>query len=329
MVSLRILFALVFNFLAAASWAACSGTDLRASLDEAQRSEIAARLDGVPYAQGNHWIARRGARQLNLIGTLHLTDPRMEALTARLAPVIRAADLLLVEATLEDQAKLKNDLASKPELILLTGPSLIDRLPPETWQTLADALQARGMPPFMAAKFQPWFLNLMLSLPPCAMREMTQGGKGLDQRLMELAATADVPTAALESSDTLFMLMGQGSFDEQLEALELSILPVALVEDASATMINQYFEEQTVEALETSRVITRAAALMDPDEFDQQFDGFMDAMSKSRNLAWIEVIEAAEQPRIVIAAGAFHLGGEFGLLNLLAQRGYTLERAPF
>ena len=41
------------------------------------------------------------------------------------------------------------------------------------------------------------------------------------------------------------------------------------------------------------------------------------------------VIEAAEGELIVVAAGALHLAGPYGLPNLLEQRGYTLERLPF
>ncbi|OAN80573.1 hypothetical protein A8B82_00550 [Sulfitobacter sp. EhC04] len=329
MLLVRLSLALVFTLTAASTWAACTGTDLRGQMTEAQRAEIARNTADVAFAEGNHWIARRGDRQIALIGTMHLPDRRMGALVPRLAPVIEAADLLLVEATLEDQAAMKRALADSPELVAIQGPSLIERLPPDTWEQLADAVRARGIPPFMAAKMQPWFLTFTLALPPCAMLEMAKGAKGLDHQLMGVAEAAAVPIEALESWQTILDLISQGSIEEQLDALALSMLPVDLVENVTATLINQYFEEQLFAALETSRVLSRAVAPIPPEEFDRRYNESIDILVRHRNLAWMEVIEAAEEPRIVVAAGAFHLSGEFGLLNLLTQRGYRLEREAF
>ena len=49
------------------------------------------------------------------------------------------------------------------------------------------------------------------------------------------------------------------------------------------------------------------------------------AMISSRNAAWIPVLEAeAAHGPILAAFGALHLPGDTGVLNLLAQRGWTV-----
>ena len=56
------------------------------------------------------------------------------------------------------------------------------------------------------------------------------------------------------------------------------------------------------------------------------------AMLADRNRAWLPVILdtlAGTDKPVIAAFGAAHLGGEDGVLNLLAQEGFTLTREPF
>jgi uncharacterized protein YbaP (TraB family) len=323
-------FLLIMVLLMPASlWASCGGIDMRTQLDGAQRAEIAARLDGVPFTNGNHWTATKGDRVIHVIGTMHIDDPRMVALTERLAPVVRSADFLLVEATKEDQAALQREVSTNPELAFLTGKTLIELMPTKDWEALAAAAQARGIPPFMAAKFQPWYLSLLLSMSPCALAEMNAGGHGLDTRLMEIATQADVPMASLEAYTTVFELFAKDPIEEQIEMLTLGVLPDHVSENATATLKAQYFDQEHMSALETSRVVTRPEVNIDPTVFDALYDEFIDLLVRVRNEAWIAPIEATQGKRIVVAAGALHLGGKNGVLNLLAKRGYELERQSF
>lgn len=326
---MRILAFLLLLLIPATVSAACSGLDLRSTLSRADRAEIDARLDGVPFARGNHWRATKGARSIHVIGTMHIDDSRMDALAARLAAVIAGADRVLVEATLADQEQLQREIATNPELAFLTGKTLIDLMPPDEWAALAAAAQARGIPSFMAAKFQPWYLSLILSMSPCTLQEAAKGAKGLDHRIMELADQSGVPTQSLEPYTTVFSLFAQGSIDEQIAMLSVSLLPVDHAENATATLVAQYFEEAHMAALETSRVISRPMVDLPQAEFDALFDRFIDLLVDQRNRQWMEVIDAAEGDRIVVAAGALHLGGEDGVLNLLAEQGYDLERLDF
>ncbi len=325
----RLLVIVAFSCLPHALWAACGGTDLRVGLSEAARAEIDRRLAGVPFAEGNHWRATRGDRQIDVIGTMHVDDPRFDAVTRDLAEVIESADILLVEADKAEQTALQTAIGTNPDLIFLRDKTLIDLLPDEEWKRLSDAAAARGVPSFMAAKFKPWYLSLMLAMSPCTMKSMASGAKGLDQRLMDMAEAAGVRTASLEPYDTVFQLFANDPLEVQIKYLMLGLVSVEASEDANATLVAQYFEQAHMNALETSRVSTRLLVDMPPEEFDAIFDEVIGLLVDKRNASWIAPIEAAEGDRIVVAAGALHLGGEAGLLNLLKNEGYTLERQPF
>lgn len=326
---MRLFLMTVLMVLPVSLWAACTGTDLRTTLNDDERAEIAARLDGVPYAQGIYWTATRGSRTVHVVGTLHMDDPRFDAITDALAPVIQSADHLLVEANAESQAELELAVATQPDMLFLTDKTLIDLMPEDEWNKLADAARVRGIPPFMAAKFQPWYLSLMLSMSPCTLKSLSQSKNGLDQRIMTLADTAGVPTSSLESPETIFRLFNKDPLEDQIHWLRLGVVPVAASENASFTLVEQYFDQEVMAALETSRVTTRSHFDMPTAEFDALFDEVMDLINTQRNLSWIAPIEATPGDKIVVAAGALHLGGAQGILNLLTAEGYVLERQSF
>ena len=63
---------------------------------------------------------------------------------------------------------------------------------------------------------------------------------------------------------------------------------------------------------------------------DAVFARMQAQLLEARNRAWIPVILGAQsRGTIVVAAGAAHLHGDAGVLNLLAEQGYTLTRQPF
>tara|TARA_R110002033_G_scaffold54202_1_gene102653 strand:- start:1212 stop:2195 length:984 start_codon:yes stop_codon:yes gene_type:complete len=309
--------------------ATCNGTDLRAHLTADQTAEMDTLMRDMPYPDGNHWVAHKGDQTIHLIGTIHVADPRLPAVADALAGVIASADALLVEATAVEEEQLKDAMATRPELISLTsGPTLIDLMPHEDWAKLAQAASERGIPPFMAAKFQPWYLSLVLSLPPCLMHAKQEGGEGLDKALLHIAQDNNVPTTALEPFDTLFTLMGKDPLEKQVALLRVGVESATRSEDMSATLVEQYFDEDHGAIMPMNRVMARDWVDLPKAEFDAVFDDMVDTLLTQRNANWLPQITAA-QGVTVVAVGAGHLGGTHGLLNLLAGEGYDLRRQPF
>jgi uncharacterized protein YbaP (TraB family) len=327
----RTLAALLICLLStAAAHGRCQGEDQRPGLTPAERAEIDARLADTPYAEGNFWTARRGVQTFHVFGTMHLDDPRFDALMPSLAPLVRNADLLLVEATAEEKAALSRAVADRPELLFLTnGPTLPELLPEDDWQALAAAANARGLPGFMAAKMQPWYLSIMLTMPGCMVAQMQGETGGLDARIMDVAEAAGVPQRALEPYDTLFNLMGETPLEEQVRYLTLGVLPDDVAEDSMTTLANGYFEQKSAEIVEVNRIIAQRVVDLPKAETDALLDEMMATLLVRRNLAWMEPILSAPDGVTVIAAGAAHLPGRQGILALLEAEGFALERLPF
>ncbi|UWQ84477.1 TraB/GumN family protein [Leisingera caerulea] len=326
---MRLFFTIVFLLLPAALWAGCTGTDLRTTLPADDMARLQARAAAAPFAEGNHWIARRGTRTVHVIGTMHINDPRMEPVTARLAPIVREAGLLLMEASPADKAAFEQKLGRTPSLMLITeGPTLIDRLPPEEWDSLAAKARAHGVAPWMAAKMRPWFLALSMAVPPCVLRQ-PDFKNGLDLRLAAAAEQAGVPIRSLEDPMAVIRMLDGDPLEEQVRQLRAFTALLGGGQDDFFTMAEAYFDQQVLHALYLSEQEFLHSDALTRKEREDLWSDAMQELLDQRNQSWIPVIEAAEADTIVVAAGALHLPGGNGVLNLLQQQGYSLERAPF
>jgi len=305
--------------------AECVGPNLFEVMPPDRLAAIEAAANAVPYATGNYWRATRGDEVITLIGTYHFDDPRHDATLAVIAPEIAAATTVLVEAGPEEERQLLERVGGDPSTLMITeGPTLVEMLPPEVWADLSQALTRRGIPGFMAAKFQPWYVTVLLAIPPCAMAQMT-GGTGLDGLVIATAEAAGVPVRGLEPYDTVLDIFDAMTKAEQLALIETSL---ALEDQADAhfiTLADSYFAGESRKIWELMRFASYDLPGYTRAEIDAGFLRFDELLNASRNRAWIPVLTAAAAEGPVFAAfGALHLSGYEGVLALLEAEGFRL-----
>ncbi|MCE6952084.1 TraB/GumN family protein [Cereibacter sphaeroides] len=314
---------------AGAARAACVGTDLIDALPPAERALVESETALQPFAEGNFWRATRGEQRVIVAGTYHLEDPRHAANLDRLRPFIEEAGVLLVEAGPEEEAKLKEAMAKDPSLMLSDGPTLPEVLSEGEWKTLSGALRARGIPPVLASKFEPWYVSMTLALPPCAIDAAKQPD-GLDKMAMAAARDAGVPVRSLEPWNTVFRLFAELTPQEQLAMIRTALPLEDRVEDLAVTLGDRYFAGESRKVWEYMRLQTHAMPGYTPEAADAEFARMEETLVTRRNRAWMPVIEAAaaEGPTVV-AVGALHLPGKGGVLALLDEAGFRLEKLGF
>ncbi|MCB2125900.1 MAG: TraB/GumN family protein [Rhodobacteraceae bacterium] len=316
---------------AAAADAACAGRDLLPTLDGVERARITAAVDALDHGRGNRWRATRGEEVIQIVGTYHFDDPRHEAVMDRLAPAIDAASVVLVEAGPEEMAALQAEMARRPDRLFSTaGPTLPERLEEADWQALSVAMQARGVPAFMAAKMQPWYVAMLLGIPSCAMEDLASDPNGLDARVIARAAAQGVPVRALEPYDTVFTLFDSMSAADQIDMIRTTLAMVDAAEDYAATLTAAYFAEDVRVTWELGRITANNLPGQTPEKVDADLARMEELLMARRNRSWIPQITAAAAEGPVFAAfGALHLSGQDGVLALLEREGFALERLPF
>lgn len=308
----------------------CAGNDLIAAMAPEKRAELDAAAAAQPYPVGNLWRATRGDTTITLVGTFHIFDPRMTDKVEKLRPMIRSADALMLEATDKEIAELQAAISTRPELMFTKGKTLPEELSAQEWEDLSAQMSARNVPAFVASKMQPWYVSVLLGMPPCAMDTVTQGSTGLDALLSAVAREEGKPMFALEPYDTIFKAFADIPINDQLDFIRAA-LPVAdEAEDMLATMQASYFREEHRQIWEFSRMKALDEVGDKRIKAEADFARMEEAIVTSRNRNWIKVLDSAAPGKtIMVAVGAGHLSGKEGLLSLLAAEGYTLTRLPF
>ncbi|MBY6159962.1 TraB/GumN family protein [Mameliella alba] len=327
-----ILLALTFLGLCATSLrAACDGRDLMDTLTPTEQAEFDARLAKTAFPSGNHWRATRGQEVLHLVGTVHLDDPRLDGPVERLAPLIRGADMLLLEMDADEKAALEQALKTRMDMLLLQETTLPELLPEDEWQRLSEAMRLRGMPPFMAAKMRPWYVSILLSIPPC-MKDQLAEANGLDAQLEQMARADGVPTRSLEPYGTGFEAFSDMPIETQLLMIRSALSSPESGEDLFETMLAAYFAEEHGASQLALEVLSPRLTPLSRAENDEVYSMIEETLLTARNRAWIpELLDALalSDGYVVAAFGAAHLAGENGVLHLLADEGFALERLPF
>ena len=310
---------------APAAQAECYGRNLLDQMAPDSRAALQAAAQAVPYPVGNFWRAERDGARLTILGTYHLDDPRHDPVLQHFAPEIAAAATVLVEAGPAEEQALLDRMAADPSILLITeGPNLMQLLPPDIWAGLKQAAADRGIPAFMAAKFRPWYITVLLAVPPCALEEMTDP-KGLDGRVIDTALAAGVPVRALEPFDTVFSVFGAMTPQEQIDMIAQTLALEDRIADFSLTLADAYFDGENRLMWELMRQESYDMPGYTREQVDAEMARMEDLLMVRRNRAWIPVIEdAARQGPAVVAFGALHLSGQDGVLNLLARNGWTI-----
>ena len=238
--TLTVLF--VSSVFPTASLALCSGASIEAYLPADVLAEVERTSDATLNGKGLIWRADRDGDQITFFGSLHIYDPRLLPLRYKAREALDGADVLLVEQTTEQLQEMQRELLADPSLILLPeGQTLIGMIDDASWELLAEAGRARGLPSPMTARFQPWYLVAALGTPPCAMPDIQAGLTGLDAMVMEDAASLGVETRALEDWRDSLRILYDDPIDAQIDMLEMSLLPPDIESALFASTFDAYF----------------------------------------------------------------------------------------
>ena len=305
---------------------ACGSVNLLENMSETDTARLNALVAPHPFPNGITFKAEKPNSTVTVVGTIHIPDPRLETIVEKVRAEVAAADLLILEATTEDQLGLQSLATTEPDLFFLTeGPTLIDLLSEEEWAAITDRLNAIGVPGFFAAKFKPWYLSLTLAIPPCLVTQMATGAKGLDAQLEAIAIDADVPLATLDDVASLIGLMAGDPLEKQLDGLRIALELQGEGDDMTSTLIENYFQGRIRETWELGRIMIEDSGFENAGALFNEMDA---SLLVGRNTDWEpKIASLVAGKNAVLAVGAAHLSGESGVLRALERAGYKVS--PF
>jgi len=305
----------------------CSGKDMMTALageNPALLATIEQEASATLNGKGLLWkVETAGAAPSYLFGTMHMTDPRVTALTPSARQAFDGAGTIVIETTeILNQTEMMATLARNPDLMMFTdGTTLMSLLSPGDQKALEAGLAERGIMLASVAKMKPWMLSALVALPACELSRKAAGAPVLDIKLAEDAKADGKKLEGLETITDQLNAMASLPMEFHLKGLIDTLKLGDRIDDVVETMIVLYTQGDTGTFWPLFR------AVLPGDEEDRLgYAAFEQAMIVERNKTMTrnaEPILAAGNA--FIAVGALHLPGPDGLIELLRKGGHTVS----
>ncbi len=264
----------------------------------------------LPYSKGLLWrLEKDGQVKGHIFGTIHLDYPSVTRLPPQVRLIFAQSRSLLLETVLDAEAH-KTYMAS----IYFDDPavfSLAGILSPELAQKARSLLASYGLPEDRQTGLKPWAIFSLLGRPKAG------SGVVLDEVLRQMANQSHKPVYGMETMQELISTLDSVPLDDQITIL----VDTLCQHDRLMSSVRDLLE------IYAARDLAALAAINDqPHDDEDVFRRFMQVMLLDRNDHMLEgILERLQSGDVFIAVGALHLPGERGLLNRLAQAGYSVS----
>ena len=258
-----------------------------------------------------------------VLGTIHMADKRVAVLPAPVVTAVEQSDAVYTEIGFSEADV---NTAFRHQL-LPPGEKLLDKLPEAVATTLQDFLRRKGQAVSSVQRLKPWAAWMRVTSVESARHAV--GPRIMDLELLQLARDEDKRTDCLETIDEQMGLFDQIPGPEQVALLQSAMAMVDRMHRAGEFVVEHqlatYLRGDEQENLRWFR-----EHLGPPPEHKELIDAMTRRMLTERNERMAARMGKAlrERPNeaILFAVGAYHLGGERGVLALLRQQGQRLER---
>lgn len=267
-------------------------------------------------AESMIWKVEKGSEVVYIGGTIHLLRESDYPLPEEFLNAFANADILVLEAdmgqlkSLEVQQKIMAGATYPP------GEGLDQVLSKEAYDALAEYCQQNGLPLVAMNQFKPSLVSLtILGL------EMQKLGLsvefGIDINFYQRAVSEGKDLIYIETIDeqiAYILAMGEG---QESEFMLKGLSDLHKMTEQFKDMI-RYWKTGDDDKMEDLILA----------EFREEYPELYESLIKGRNELWLPQIEAlflTEEDELVLV-GAGHLIGEEGIITMLKERGYSVEK---
>lgn len=278
-------------------------------------SEIAAQNASKAPAKSCLWKVVSKESTVYLLGSVHLLKPDAYPLSRAIEQAFDDATQIALEVNMDSLDSPDAQRMIMTKALLPDGKTLNDVVSPATYRVVQQKVQALGLDIQVLRRMKPWFLSL--SLVAMKMQQLGYAPQhGVDRHYFERARKSKKEVFGLETAEFQIDLLDSLSGKAQEESLLQTIEELDQVETEFEQIVGAWAAGQEKQLSETLL---------------KSFKEYPDIYAKlitERNRNWLPKIEnffRAGQKTLVIV-GAAHLVGREGVLDLLRQKGYSIEQ---
>ncbi len=299
---------------------------------ENTESEVVSAEESVPDRESTstpilYKVTDEDGDVLWLFGSIHVGKETFYPLPSYVTDAFDGADSLAVEC---DIVAFESDLNAQVEaltpLMYTDGTTIASYIPEELYNRGKTVMTELGVYAPMMDYYCPsmWSSLIETSL---YMQWGLDPNLGVDRHLIRRAYEQDKEILDIESPKAQYQMLAGFSMGVQMmmleSSLEMSEYPV--VAEATLRQMLEFWETGDEEKLAKTVVSDTAQMTQEQKEL---YAEYTDAMLTQRNLGMAEFAENVldSHKEVFLCVGAAHILGEGALVDLLVQRGYTVER---
>lgn len=267
-------------------------------------------------ARGFLWQVESNGNTVYLVGSMHIADDSFYPLRSEFEEAFAKADYLGVEIDLSKADEEESGNLMMEFGMYKDGTTLKDHIAAETYAKLGEVLEKNGLEPNALDLFKPWVAEFMISNLQSAMAGY-EADAGIDIYFIQKAIERNIPVVELESYESqLAMISG---FSPELQ--EKNLNTVLDNYDVLHEDVNQMAE--TWKTGDEKLLLELTTSMEEDEEYNK-------AMLVDRNIGMAEKIDGylknGKNEEYFIVVGAAHYLGDYGIIKLLEDKGYTVVR---
>lgn len=276
---------------------------------------IATTLATSTRAKSCLWKVTSTTGSLYLQGSIHVLKADSYPLDPAIEKAYSASDVLVLEVDMQEMTSPKTQKRIMAKALLPDDRNLQMELDAEVYQKLLATCNSVGVPPVQIKKLKPWFASTILTLT-----KMQQLGfnpvYGLDKYFHDKAVVDDKKVIGLESVDFQLDLFDSLSKKNPNDFIQHAL---ADLETAEADIKTLHKVWETGNIAEVGTLISKGFS-----DYPELYKNLV----TDRNKRWVKTLNhLLKKPTThMVVVGAGHLPGKGGLLELLANKGYTVEQ---
>jgi uncharacterized protein YbaP (TraB family) len=303
----------------------CAGRDMLAEMrtaDPAAHARVEAAAAAISNGDHIFWrIEANGVQPSYLLGTVHLSDDRVNALSNTVRTALAQAKRIALEVEDLSPQAVAAAMGGMGDVIAFRDGRRLDTLldKPE-FDIVAGRLEAGGVPRETAGVLRPWIAMLSLALTDCERKRMASGLPALDLRIAAAGKLRNISVVGLETLEGQLRAVAAVPDNDQLQMLKVSLKYYDRSQDLVETMIQRYLARQISQIWPFQVELAVQAGL--PAEAFRSFEHHMVVV---RNVHMRDAaLPLIRGGGVFIAVGALHLPGPHGLVELFCSSGLTV-----
>lgn len=240
-----------------------------------------------------------------LFGTIHMIPAQDFIIDKKTDSVFRLSQKVVFEMDISDPTL---QLKVLRYMMLDSGKTLESLYSPRDFRKIKKALQKQNIQIEIYARFMPIVVQQNVILKHIMGTDI----KSYELHFLSWAKENNKPVVGLEKIEDQINALKSIPLDKQADMMKGSILRPKKSKKELLRLI-KYYKKGDLERM--IKIFMK----------DEKIEEGREALLLNRNKSWIEPLkEMMREGSVFVAVGAAHLGGEFGLIELIRKQGYKV-----